>query len=90
MYWSVSMHFISALSLVIENTAMFGDILLRMPDITHTLLRANKEWDLLLKSSVGFVNGTGILQEVDGKLLHLVRTPLTSFTCNKIYVISVS
>lgn len=26
---------ISALALVLENTALFGDILLRLPDITH-------------------------------------------------------
>ena len=30
-----NIHFLTALANVLENTALFGDILLQIPDITH-------------------------------------------------------
>ena len=40
--------FLTALANVLENTALFGDILLRLPDITHEVIE-NKRSDFILK-----------------------------------------
>ena len=40
--------FLTALANVLENTALFGDILLRLPDITHEVIK-NKRSDFILK-----------------------------------------
>ena len=64
--------FVSVVSLIAENTAFFGDIVLRLPDITHDILKRNQEWDITLKWSVGFCNDTDLYEGTDRKLLHLV------------------
>ena len=58
----------------VENTMLLGDILLRFPDITHDILKKNKEWDISLKWAISFVGETDILSENDSQLMHLVST----------------
>ena len=38
--------FLTALANVLENTALFGDILLRLPDITHEVIIKTKDQTL--------------------------------------------
>ena len=57
---------------VVENTAFFGDLLLRLPDIVHDLLKRNHEWHVMVHWSIAFANETGIYEKADAKLLHLV------------------
>lgn len=67
---------LEALAHVIENTAFFGDILLRIPDITHSIYKSKKEWRLLVHWSVGFCNETGIFDGTSEELLSLVAQEL--------------
>lgn len=60
------------LSKVFENTAMFGDLVLRLPDIVHSIYDKNKDWQLLLGWCYWFCKESGVFDETNGKLLHLV------------------
>ncbi|XP_023229150.1 coiled-coil domain-containing protein 134-like isoform X2 [Centruroides sculpturatus] len=61
-----------ALAQTVENTAFFGDILLKLPDITHSILKKEKAWSLLMKWSLGWSNSTGIYDKKTTELMNLV------------------
>jgi hypothetical protein len=63
-----------ALANILENTAFFGDILLRLPDISHKILTLKHEWEVLLNWSLGFSNQTHLLDKQTEKLLYLVSS----------------
>lgn len=67
---------LEALANVLENTALFGDILLRLPDITYKVYTKSREWELLARWSLSFCNETQIYDETDSKLLHLMAQEL--------------
>lgn len=45
-----------ALSNILENTALFSEIILRLPDISVSVLKINNNWDVLLQWSIAFCN----------------------------------
>ncbi|KAJ3659132.1 hypothetical protein Zmor_010838 [Zophobas morio] len=45
-----------ALSNILENTALFSEIILRFPDISVSVLKTNNNWDVLLQWSIAFCN----------------------------------
>lgn len=47
-----------ALSSILENIALFGDIILHLPDITHRILKAQPEWNSTIHWSLNFANQT--------------------------------
>lgn len=66
-----------ALSNILENTALFSEILLRLPDITVSVLRINNNWDILLQWSIAFSNQVKyLLDKSTVKLLELVSQEL--------------
>ncbi|KXJ23947.1 coiled-coil domain-containing protein 134 [Exaiptasia diaphana] len=65
-----------ALAHVLENTALFGDILLRLPDITHQILRRSKEHELLIKWCISICNATEVYDGTGRQLLNLVAQEL--------------
>jgi len=65
-----------ALSTILENTVFVGDILLRLPDITHDLLKVNQDWSISLHWGIGFCNDTAILTGPDTLLLHTMAQEL--------------
>lgn len=67
---------LEALANILENTALFGDILLRLPDITHKVYSKSKEWDLLARWSISFCNETQVYDEMDSRLLDLMAQEL--------------
>ncbi|KAL9973797.1 hypothetical protein ACROYT_G020300 [Oculina patagonica] len=67
---------LEALGNVLENTALFGDILLRLPDMTYRVYSKSKEWELLARWSVSFCNETQVYDETDSKLLNLMAQEL--------------
>jgi hypothetical protein len=69
-------HIKEALSTVLENIAFVGDILLRLPDITHNLLKANPEWNLTVQWGIGFCNDTLIFTGSDSVLLYTMAQEL--------------
>ncbi|KYN02698.1 hypothetical protein ALC62_06498 [Cyphomyrmex costatus] len=50
-----------ALSSILENIALFGDIILHLPDITHRILRTQPGWNSTLHWSLNFANQTRYL-----------------------------
>eukprot|EP00794_Sanderia_malayensis_P006849 gene6849-7618_t len=67
---------LDALAHIAENTAFFGDILLRMPDITHKIYKSKSDWRMLAHWSIGFCNETGLFTGPNEKLLSLVAQEL--------------
>ena len=62
----------SALSNILENTVLFADIILRLPDISHEILDSNHEWLVLYEWSLEFVFQTLLLDNESLRLIHLV------------------
>ncbi|XP_014250239.1 coiled-coil domain-containing protein 134-like [Cimex lectularius] len=62
-----------ALSNVLENTAFFGDIILRLPDISHEVLKDNLEWNYLLKWGLFFTKQTALVDQKTHIMLTLVN-----------------
>lgn len=61
-----------AMSKVFENTAMFGDLILRLPDLTHDIYSKNKNWEFLIGWGVWFSMESGIFKGPHEKLLTLM------------------
>lgn len=53
-----SIFFVVALSNILENTALFGDIILHLPDIAHRVLKAQHEWNSTICWALNFANQT--------------------------------
>ncbi|XP_064637460.1 coiled-coil domain-containing protein 134-like [Lineus longissimus] len=75
-----------ALSNIAENTAFFGDLILRLPDITHNIFDRKKDWNILLGWSIGFCNSTGLFHGNDAQLLHLMAQELNFIERDADYV----
>ena len=52
---------------------MFGDLVLRLPDVVHDLYDRNKEWNALIGWSVWFASESKVFEGGNEKLLNLVR-----------------
>lgn len=66
-----------ALSNILENTALFAEIVLRLPDITVSVLKVNNNWDILMQWSIAFSNQVKyLLDKSTIKLLELVSQEL--------------
>jgi hypothetical protein len=60
-----------ALSLLIENTCLFSDLLLRLPDQLAGRLAARRDWELVYRWSLGLVRDLAFLEGATRRLLHL-------------------
>lgn len=66
-----------ALSNILENTALFSEIVIRLPDITVSVLKVNNNWDILLQWSIAFSHQVKyLLDRSTVKLLELVSQEL--------------
>ncbi|KAJ8891027.1 hypothetical protein PR048_010536 [Dryococelus australis] len=63
---------LTALANILENTALFGDIVLHLPDIAAPILHAKNEWEVLYHWSLSFSSQTSLLDKATHKLIHLV------------------
>jgi hypothetical protein len=59
------------LSLLIENTCLFSDLLLRLPDRLAARLAVRRDWDLVYRWSLGFVRDLTFLDAATLRLLNL-------------------
>ncbi|XP_060083787.1 coiled-coil domain-containing protein 134-like [Ylistrum balloti] len=75
-----------SMSKVLENVAMFGDLVLRLPDITHEIFDKNKEWHLILGWGVWFCNESKIFQGNSAKLLSLMAQEVNLIPKEENYV----
>ncbi|XP_015586813.1 coiled-coil domain-containing protein 134 [Cephus cinctus] len=66
-----------ALSSIMENTALFGDIILHMPDITRRVLKSQEKWNSIYTWSLNFVNRMKhLLDNSTITMIHLVGQEL--------------
>ncbi|XP_067010167.2 coiled-coil domain-containing protein 134 isoform X3 [Anabrus simplex] len=65
-----------ALANILENTALFGDILLHLPDISHRVLSSKHEWQVILQWSLGFTNQSQLIDKQTRVLVGLVSMEL--------------
>lgn len=78
---------LEALSSMLENTALFGDIILHLPDITQHLLFFNNHWKVLYEWCLGFANESKqLLDNSTIKLLSLVIQELYPDKRNENYI----
>ena len=66
----------NTLSLVLENVAFAGDVVLHFPDICHSILIRDKECNLTLAWGISFCNETLIFEATDMLLLSLMAQEL--------------
>lgn len=60
-----------ALSSILENVALFSELVLRFPDITTSLLKLNNTWDVLLQWGIAFSSQVKYL--LDNSTITLLR-----------------
>lgn len=65
-----------AFSNTLENTAFFGDLVLRFPDIMHDIMKRTKEGDLAVRWGVSFCQESSIYTDNEAKLLNLMSQEL--------------
>ncbi|XP_050511873.1 coiled-coil domain-containing protein 134-like [Diabrotica virgifera virgifera] len=74
----------AAISSILENTVLFSEIALRFPEISTSLLKRNKNWDLVLQWGIAFTyhmrhllddNTIQLLRLVSQELNHVERHP---------------
>lgn len=66
-----------ALSNILENTALFGEIVLRFPDIASKVLKDNNDYSVLFKWAVGFAQqNKNLLDDSTITLIGLVSQEL--------------
>ncbi|XP_055926741.1 coiled-coil domain-containing protein 134-like isoform X2 [Argiope bruennichi] len=62
----------AALGQIVDNTAMFGDFQLKLPDITDRIMKNHPEWLVLIKWAIGFSNSTGIFDPKTTEMIDLL------------------
>jgi len=69
---------LDALGHVLENVALFGDLILRVPDVTHKLYNKKEqgEWRVAMNWGFMFANATGVFEGSHATLLHLAAQEL--------------
>ncbi|XP_049763965.1 coiled-coil domain-containing protein 134-like isoform X2 [Schistocerca cancellata] len=67
---------LNALANILENTALFGDILLHLPEISTKILDSNNEWRVMFEWSLNFANQSQLLDSSTRKLIDLVSMEL--------------
>ncbi|XP_072745511.1 coiled-coil domain-containing protein 134 [Anoplolepis gracilipes] len=66
-----------ALSNILDNTALFGDIILHLPDITHRILKTQEEWNPTIHWSLNFTTQMQhLLNKSTITMIHLVEQEL--------------
>ncbi|XP_068210101.1 coiled-coil domain-containing protein 134-like [Palaemon carinicauda] len=61
-----------ALAQTLENTAFMGEVLLHLPDITHSILKNNKPWQLLFTWGIFFASQSKFLDKTTSHFIYLV------------------
>ncbi|XP_066947546.1 coiled-coil domain-containing protein 134-like [Macrobrachium rosenbergii] len=61
-----------ALAQTLENTAFMGEVLLHLPDITHSILKNNKPWQLLFTWGIFFASQSKFLDKNTSHFIYLV------------------
>ena len=57
---------------MLENTALFGDMLLRMPATVHEFYDKNRDWQMIMAWAYAFSNQSGVFEGPHEMMLNLV------------------
>lgn len=80
-------YFPIAISSILENTALFSDIVLNIPDISHRVLRKQTEWNPTIRWCYEFLNKTrDWIDDATLKAIHLASQELNLIPRNPNYV----
>jgi hypothetical protein len=71
------------ISILLENTAFTADLALHFPKIFHKLYDKNKNWQMVLESSVHIAKNSNILDEQTIQAINLVSR--FHFSANKFF-----
>lgn len=63
---------IEALGQVLDNTALYCEFQLKLPDITDRIMNIQNDWLVLAKWAIGFSNSTGLYDNKTSHLMNLV------------------
>jgi hypothetical protein len=69
-------HVMESLSTLMENCALVGDVVLRLPDISHRLLNKNPEWMRLTRHCFTFCPSTRLMDPVTEEMFNLASQEL--------------
>ncbi|KFM66461.1 Coiled-coil domain-containing protein 134, partial [Stegodyphus mimosarum] len=61
-----------ALGQILDNTALYGDFQLKLPDITDRIMKNHPDWLVLVKWAIGFSNSTGLFNESTMRMIDLL------------------
>ena len=67
---------LESLSTVLENCALVGDVILRLPSIAHRLLLKNSEWMTSVKHCITFCQSTRLLDPITQEMFNLAAQEL--------------
>lgn len=70
-------HIFTAISTVLENTALFGDIILHFPHMAHRILKSQWRWNPIINWSINFTNRSKYLLDNETiDVIHLAAQEL--------------
>lgn len=61
-----------SMSKILENTALFGDLILRMPNVVHDFYDKNRDWHMMLRWAYDFSLQSTVFEGPHEKLLSLM------------------
>ncbi|XP_035232567.1 coiled-coil domain-containing protein 134-like isoform X2 [Stegodyphus dumicola] len=65
-----------ALGQILDNTALYGDFQLKLPDITDRIMKNHPDWLVLIKWAIGFSNSTELFNESTMHMIDLLEEPV--------------
>jgi len=65
-----------ALSNIVENTVLYGELLLRLPELMQSVMKGKNDLQLLMNWSIMFTSETKLLDVLASKLIHLTTQEL--------------
>lgn len=77
---------LEALSQVVENCAFFGDIVLRLPDISHRVLTSSPKYESFYKWCISFSMATDLLDKSTQTMFDLLAQELSLVPRSESYV----
>jgi len=65
-----------AISQILENSALFAEIILRLPDLTERIYKKDNEMKMTIDWAINFSSSTNFLDEISKNLIHLASQEL--------------
>lgn len=66
----------NSVSKILENTALFGDLMLKLPEISHELYDRQNVWNIMMEWCIHFCQESGMFDKLHLKLLDTLNQEL--------------